>query len=704
MLKKWHKSILIEKIDRDNISLAMEKFIDRIESEFNKPGIEEFKGPIEEIGLDFDVLTSELDKVEIDRDSIVLDEELVKKKKVEEELSKDQIIDSIAEKMLFEEKFKLATQTLLEALPKLQEVKHVKRDFAMFELWNMIASKLNPKHNPIKYAKDKDFKLVEELEIEWKSEKISRLATTRQRLLAEREERRKALLKRRRSKAITKDEEKELEYMAEYDKYQDALFQESQKLDDGLGLDSSIDLDHLDQLEDSMGGIDLNADFSDFNAPEENGAFGEMLENAEIESGDGPKSKVEKIDDPIQDGSKTQGANSETSGNKKSAPQPKVKVEKTVEKKLVEKYVTDPKLIEKIESQRKHINEVLEKHRQHIQAAENKQKELLAENQERISKMHEATREMIESEKEIYEAEKNDLQVIIDDANEEIDYLNGQIEKEELKAQELISKKEALELAETYETLKGYKITKLRELADKLTLVYNKSIKKKDLIELLMNSADKLKLKYNTIEFNEAVEKRIEMLKNQVGTTELSVDPYANMNSFDSGGDNSFNMDADPFAGLLDNNGMDDPFGGGSDPFANVDTTGGMDDAFSSGDDPFGNVDTSGGMDDAFAAGDDPFGNVDASGGMDDAFSGGSDPFGNIDNSDSGMDDSFSGGSDPFGNVSNDNTMGESSFGYGQSNDPLANMGEEIPNESPKDRKRRIKLEEELAKLRAKYK
>lgn len=681
MLKKWHKSLLIEQIDESKVSSSLVNFIQRAKSEDEEqqPSIEEFKPFFEELGLIYEDILEELQEISIDEESVEKTEETT-----------DEQHQSMIEYLTYRKQYEHTLLSLLNAIPMHKELKYIQEDIAKFDLWNNIASKLNPNHDPVQFAKEKDFELVARLEDEWKEQKLSRLIETRERLLQEREERRKALLKRRRQKAITKDEENELEYMKEYDKYQNDLYKQSVK-EREKAVEEDGHIEHLNALEDSLNTLSLDNDFTDFNIPEENAIFGEMMDNAEIDGAPiksneevmvNKEPELPSISEPEVDKPQIQEEVNATTQTEK------VVEEKVVtEIKEVEKIVSDPKVIAELEEKRKEINRILENSRIQLEKAGARYKELQDQNSKEISQLLEKQKEVLESEKENFELEKNELEEVIEINKKEIDELALQIKEDRERAQALLKEKEAIELAETKETLRGMKIKELRDLADQLTVIYSKGEKKPILINKIMEKADKLKIRYSILDLNDLIDIKVEALKDQVGTKELSVDPFASMTDLDGGTMPGFGMDDnDPFGNLDMGSGMDDPFGGGDDPFGNIDGNSGMDDPFGGGSDPFANVDTSGGGDDPFGGGTDPFGNVDSSGGMDDEFSGGSDPFGNMSQS-GGMDDSFGGGSDPFG---------------GPVKSPSENTTTQ-PLENPRDLKRRLKQEQKLAKIRSKY-
>ncbi len=660
MLKKWHKSLLIEKIDDYSVTSALINFINRAKDtdEELHPEIEEFKPFLEELGLVYDDVLEELHELTIDEEVIERDED-----------STDEQHQEKLDYLLYKKQYNHVLLTLLNATPMIKELKYIQEDVAKFDLWNLIASKLNPNHDPVAYAREKDFRLVDELEEEWKEQKISRLAETRERLLEEREERRKALLKRRRQKSITNDEEKELEHMKEYDKYQNNLYKEAKK-EQKESIEEDGHIDHLNALEDSLNTLSLDNDFSDFNIPEENGMFGDMLDNAEIEGQPLKNVEVEVQNEPelpiVQEDVAEQPK--VIVDEEKSESETKVVTEERVvtEIKEVEKIVSDPKVIAELEEKRKEINRILENSRIQLEKSQSRYKELQDQNSKEIASLQEKQKEELDAEKEIFNTERIELEQTIESNREEIEELSIKIQEDKQKALELLKQKEAIELAETKETLKGMRIKDLRDLADQLTIIHSKSDKKPTLINKIMEKADKLKIRYNILDLNDLVDIKVAALKDQVGTKELAIDPFASMTDLDGGGMSDFNSDSsDPFANLDMGDGMDDPFGGGADPF--------------------GNIDINSGTDDPFGGGSDPFANVEASAGDDDPFGGGSDPFGNFDSS-NGMDDSFSGSSDPFGL-------------------PDTNIAkEEVKTlENPRDLKKRLKQEQKIAKIKSKY-
>lgn len=607
MIKKWHKSILVESINYDELPKEIKRKIMALTPEDE---VLDYEDLFTQLNVDFEGVLDELNEVE--------DEE------------KQQYIFDL----------------LMSILPKKNELKHVEKDMAKFDFWNYMSWTLNQEHDVDEFSKEKNQQFIDETLEEWKQEKVSRLVELRERLYKERDERKLELLEKRRNEKLNKAEEKELEYIEQFDDGHVDSFNfdfNSNEIDQVQ--DIKIDeLDSMDEINEpkfdfgdietfgagedngyNMSEIDLDGDFSEFN----------------------PKMNLEEPKE-IKEGKFASQQPMEQQTNNQTAEK-KIKVEI----KEIEKYVTDPALLKKIEEKEQEINKLIQKSQEDIEKEKKSAERIVAGKDEELQILEKKLTEYIENEREQFEKEKEIFEEEIDSRNEKISELKHEIFEMHNEDEEAQKEKEALIRAATLEELKKMKKQDLRRLCDRLTINYSKTELKESLINKLVLKAKKLERVYNQVDIEDEVERRLEIMKNNKdfsATKELTVDPFENINN-QQGLDDPFSNGNDPFGDLVQDSGMDDMFGGGSDPFGNIDMSGGMDDMFGGGNDPFANVDTNGGMDDEFGSSSDPFANVDTSGGMDDEFGGGNnDPFANVKN-DGGMDDSFSSSSDPFSNL-----------------------------------------------------
>lgn len=607
MIKKWHRIILVEEIDFTKIPQELKDNVTRVT---NKDKILSYEPLFEALGYSFDDVLNELDQVE-------------------EEGKKNYIY-----------------QLFIDTLPKKQEIKDIEKDMAKFDLWNYIASTLNPDHDAAAFEKELEEQYLSETLDDWKHEKVSRLVEVRERLEKERLKRKKELLERKKQKKLDAEEKEELEYIEEYDKYQDEL--------------KKMRIEELKQngpafTDDLMGDINLDGDFTDFNSPEIPEEELEALMNPEGEfktegmeemnelQGSNKEEKLETTE--IVEDERPNARRNKLKG-KSSSSQTEKEVEKEVVKTIeIIKEVESPRTLQKLEEQRREIEQILQKSQAILNREADKFQQELTRKEEELLKAKEEFEKQSEEEKEIHSSEISEKE---EEINELRDVLAQKIQEEE----EFKSSQLALEEASAYEELRKASKKELKELCDRLTIQYTPMEAKTSLIEKLMIKSDRLKRRYNILDIEEEVEKRLEQSKEQMLTKEFAVDPFAGTNP-SAGLDDPFSSGggSDPFGNFQQSGGMDDMFGGGADPFGNVQMGSGMDDMFGGGSDPFGNVDVGGGMDDMFGGGSDPFGNVQMGGGMDDSFGTQDDPFGNMNMSGGSADDAFSGTSDPFANM-----------------------------------------------------
>lgn len=604
MIKKWHKSILIEEINFDELPKTIHSQINNLTPETD---VLDYEALFSELNVDFENILDELEEVEED------------------------------------DKQKYIYDLLMNILPKKNELKHVEKDMAKFDFWNYISWTLNNEHDVDAYAKDKNQQFIDETLEEWKQEKVSRLVELRERLYRERDLRKLELLEKRKQDKLNKAEQAELDYIEEFDDGHTDLLEnhspdEFKVSEEEFNMPESNQLDEMDgpsfdfgnvemfgageESEYSMSEINLDEDFSDFN----------------------PKLKMDTPQEIEDDKYQNQNNSVET--------KVETQIEEKIEIREVEKIVTDPSLVKKIEEQQKEIQSIINKSNEEISREKQAMQKVLHSKDEELALLEKTLMEYIEKEREEFEKQREIFEEEIESRNEHISELKHEVFELHSDEEEKKKEKEALIKAATLEELQKMPKKELRVLCDRLTINYSKTEVKASLITKLMAKATKLERRYNKVDIEDELHRRLEQMKqveNINATKELNVDPFANMD-VNQGLDDPFSSNGDPFAGMIDNTGMDDMFGDGNDPFGNIDMGDGMDDMFGGGNDPFANVDTSGGMDDAFSNSSDPFANIDASDGMDDTFSNSSDPFANM-SQQQGMDDGFSSSEDPFSNM-----------------------------------------------------
>ncbi len=596
MINKWHKAILVKEIDYDAIPRSITRAVKELN---NKKGVLEYEPLFVELGYDFDIVIEELEQVE--------------------EKDKKNYIYHL----------------MIEALPKKQELKHIEKAMAKFDLWNYLSSTLNEEHDIEAFSKELDKEFLEESREDWKKEKISRIAQKRDAMLVEREKRKDELLRKRNNEKASAEEEAELEYIlkqmgiVDEGKPKNKSDEENSKLENkntdeentvdlnGADFDISggefdlagVDMDSLKETNNSLSEINLDDDFTELNQP------------AKLED---EKLNVSQIEGEVHEESKN------TNVENKKEKRVKFKKGKTITKEVikhetveVEVFKTDPHLISKLEEKEKELNNVLVHSKEEIERAKLEIEKLNKEKDRELEEANERYIKLSEEERKSFEEEKAKHKLEVQEREDKIEELNNYIKEHERAEKEKEELEEKVRKASTYDELKSMSKKDLRLLCEDLTINFHKKERKDDLIDKLMKKSKILNRIYNMVDVEKEVMKRLKKQEESLsGTKELVVDPFNDVNI---------------------SNTADDMFSNGSDPFGNIDVSGGMDDMFGGGTDPFGNVDTSGGMDDMFGGGTDPFGNVDTTSAMDDEFSGGSDPFGNVQTG-GNMDDEFSGG------------------------------------------------------------
>lgn len=585
MIKKWHKAILLEEIDFDKIPSSIVREVEELTNERNVLAYEKL---FVEMGYDFDDIINELEQVD-------------------EEYRKNYIY-----------------QLFKDTLPTKQELKNVEREMGNFELWNFISSTFNEDHIPREYTKELNKQFRKETLESWKYEKISRLTELREKLLPERQLRKEELIEKCTSKTATKEEEKELEYIEEYDQHQVELVNTPELTVDEEKFDhleiNDLDVDFGMDNDIEMSSVDIDGDFGDFNQ----GSDEEFYLNEEQ-----IKAKEEKETVEVQNNSEEQ--------HEKDSEDSKTEIEKEVETIEVIKEVTDPNLTRIIEEQEKQIEEIIVK-----------SNKTLNQEQERFQKQIEELQEAIEKTKESYERisekEKEEFDHEISKKEEEIGILRDWISESKAEAERELERKKAIDKALAFEELNATSKKELRKLCDKLTITYTKKDKKYQLVSKLMVKADRLLRRYNDIDLEDEIEKRMKMGEGQLLTKEFSIDPFANLNANTT--PDMFSVEGDPFANFDQGANSEDLFGNEQDPFGNIDMGDSMD-MFGGGNDPFANFDPGESADNMFGNQDDPFKNMTNDSGMEDEFATQDDPFKNIDKN-SGMDNEFSSGTDPF--------------------------------------------------------
>lgn len=629
MIKKWHKTILLEEIDFSKIPPSIHASIQSLTEE---TPVLEYEHLFTSLDFDFDNVLDQLQDVED------------------------------------EDKPKYIYQLLIDNLPTHSNLKYVEEKLEKFEVYNKLAQTFNPDHDPKKYSKQKDKEYTKSSEQDWKNEKISGINALRERLYREKKDRKEYLLEQRRIKKITEEEAKELAYMEEFEKHQEEVRQKAREEAQKLLEEQNTNLNEGEELKIEDGFSDFNLDdgFGDFNAngeePDFGGEEGEFgFENSEqIEAPTEIIPDIEAQQEPMQQVENRQSVEVEKETVVKES-------EKIVEKEVI-KEITDPKLTKRIEELEKNNESLIVQQHETLQKEHDRYKSMLDSKENELLSEIERLTEDNKLEKEEFVAEIKEKQEQI---NQLKDYIKGIKEKEE----QLKETQEALELSSVKENLQAMSKSELRELAEKLTINFNKRESKKELIDKLMWKAEVLIVKYNHMDVEEVVKRRVQAAKEQMLTSEFNVDPHSNreFNNESGNPDEGFGLTEDPFANFEQGGSMDDLFGAGADPFGNLDMGGGMDDMFGGASDPFANVDMSDGMDDAFGSSSDPFANVDTGGGMDDAFGSSSDPFANLE-AVSDSDSEFGQSKDPFA-ISNTNTQ--------EVNDILSLESDERPEFDP---------------------
>ncbi len=486
MINRWQKIILSDIYDREKIPFGV---LERFAEMTHETYVDDWRWLFEKMGFNF-----------------------------------DDVLEHVEEHDEYERR-KFIYEYFKEQLPMKQNILEVKKALIEFEVWNNLLYMFDHHHDQMKYREESFLKYMHTSAEEWKYTKLRRLNEVRN-SLGERQKLRKLELDLRVANGdqLSRDEEDELNFYNEYDKFQHD--HKGKVLSDMIRVSGGSE-------EIGFRGINFDSDFSQFNNPEFVDEIREMKEQMHQKIVEAEFQAREKI--------------------------------KEVRK---EKFLLEKQKNEEV----KHLEDI--KERELLELEEIREKDIATLQEEAHFELDSAIQHKEHELNDAIDKFEHDKQRFIEEFEielamklEKIEELNGTLENEKAMQEEIERRNEEeierlqaewdiLQNDQIQDYLRTAKKKELIALAHTLQIPIPTSDVVKELKKKISERSDMLQLRYSEKDVEEIIAKRIQELQESSGGNQEA----GGGDSLAGGGD-SFGGGGDAFGG------GGDAFGGGGDAF-----------------------------------------------------------------------------------------------------------------------------------------